>query len=82
VLITATVTVATDHLVRGVLWPESVYGITNPEWWRFLEHAFWVLFSVSFLTIICRRSVKDMRAIAEKYAGPEALSEMSGPRPS
>jgi hypothetical protein len=82
VLLTATVVVAGDHLIRGLLWPESVYGIVNPEWWRFLEHAFWVLFSVSFLTIICRRSVKDMRAIAEKYAGPEALSEMSGPRPS
>jgi hypothetical protein len=82
VLMTATIIVATDHLVRGLLWPESVYGIVNPEWWRFLEHAFWVLFSVSFLTIICRRSVKDMRAIAERYAGPEALSEMSGTDPS
>jgi hypothetical protein len=42
VLVTATIVVAGDHFVRGVFWPESVYGITNPEWWRFLEHAFWV----------------------------------------
>jgi hypothetical protein len=76
VLLTATLVVVADHLLRGFLWPESVYGIVNPEWWRFLEHAFWVLFSVSFLAIICRRSVKDMRVIAERYAGPEALSEM------
>jgi hypothetical protein len=77
VLLTATVVVAADHLIRGLLWPESVYGIVNPEWWRFLEHAFWVLFSVSFLTIVCRRSVKDMRLIAERYSEPEAIAEAS-----
>ena len=75
VLVTATVVVALEHLVRGLLWPESVYGITNPEWWRFLEHAFWVVFAVSFLTVIVRRGVKDMKAMAEKGAELEALSE-------
>ena len=39
VLITATVVVAADHFLRGIFWPESVYGVANPEWWRFLEHA-------------------------------------------
>src|SRR5436853_1366761 len=43
-LLTGTVLVASDHLIRGIWWPESVYGISNPEWWRFLEHAFCVLF--------------------------------------
>src|SRR5262249_23148177 len=32
VLMTATVMVAAEHLVRGIVWPESVYGIVNPEW--------------------------------------------------
>jgi hypothetical protein len=75
VMITATLVVASDHLIRGLLWPESVYGITNPEWWRFLEHAFWVVFAVSFLTVLCLRSVKDMRVMAERGAELEALSE-------
>jgi hypothetical protein len=75
VLITATLMVVVDHLLRGFLWPESVYGITNPEWWRFLEHAFWVVFAVSFLIVLCVRSVRDMRAMAEKGAELEALSE-------
>ena len=75
VLITATLVVAADHLVRGFLWPESVYGITNPEWWRFLEHAFWVVFAISFLIVLCLRSVRDMRVMAEKGAELEALSE-------
>jgi hypothetical protein len=75
VLITATVVVATDHLLRGILWPESVYGIPNPEWWRFLEHAFWVVFCISILIPSCFRGVKDMRVMAERGAELEALSE-------
>jgi hypothetical protein len=75
VLLTATLMVAVDHLARGVLWPESVYGIVNPEWWRFLEHAFWVAFANSFLAVQCFRGVRDMRAIAERGAELEALSE-------
>jgi hypothetical protein len=75
VLLTATVVVAADHLVRGLAWPESVYGIVNPEWWRFLEHAFWVVFSVSFLVVLCLRSLRDMRIMAERGAELEALSE-------
>jgi hypothetical protein len=75
VLVTATVVVAADHLIRGLVWPESVYGIVNPEWWRFLEHAFWVVFAISFLVVICVRGLKDLRAIAERTAELEALSE-------
>jgi len=75
VLITGLVVVATDHFVRGILWPESVYGIPNPEWWRFLEHASWVIFCVSFLVVSCRKSQKDMRVMAERGAELEALSE-------
>lgn len=75
VLITATVVVAADHLIRGLVWPESVYGIVNPEWWRFLEHAFWVVFAISILIVMCLRSLKEMRLFAERGAELEALSE-------
>jgi hypothetical protein len=75
VLLTATVVVATDHLLRGIFWPESVYGIANPEWWRFLEHAGWVIFCVSILIPSCIRGTRDMRVMAEKGAELEALAE-------
>jgi hypothetical protein len=75
VLVTATLMVAVEHLMRGVLWPESVYGIVNPEWWRFLEHAFWVAFANAFLIVQCLRGVRDMRALAERGAELEALAE-------
>jgi hypothetical protein len=75
VLLTGTVVIAVEHFLRGILWPESVYGIPNPEWWRFLEHASWVIFIVFFLILSCRRSYRDMRVMAERGAQMEALSE-------
>ena len=75
VLITASAITAVDHIVRGLMWPESVYGVLNPEWWRFLEHVFWVLFAVIGLSISCLRSLKEMRLIAERGAEIEALAE-------
>jgi len=82
VLATATVVVAAEHLIRGLVWPESVYGVANPEWWRFLEHAFWVIFSVVFLAMSCLRALKEMRLMAERGAHIEALSEAEWRRSS
>ena len=44
VLVPATIVVAADHFMRGIYWPESVYGVANPEWWCVLRHAGWVVF--------------------------------------
>jgi len=74
VLLTATVVVALDHFVRGLLFPESVYGVVNPEWWRFLEHAGWVVFEDIVLVISCLRGVEEMREVARKRAEIEAVS--------
>ena len=71
----ATVVVAGDHLLRGIMWSESVYGITNPEWWRFLEHAAWVIFEDSILLLGIADSIKEMRTIARRQAEVEGLSE-------
>jgi hypothetical protein len=75
VLLTAGVTIALDHFVRGLLWPESAYGIPNPEWWRFLEHGFWVVFCVSFLVASCRRQLREWLAFAEEGGMIEAMAE-------
>jgi signal transduction histidine kinase len=72
VLIPATLAVAADHLIRGILWPESVYGITNPEWWRFLEHAFWVFFENVILVMGILEARREMRALAWRQAELEA----------
>ena len=75
VLLTATVVVASDHLIRQLVWPESVYGVLNPEWWRFLEHALWVLFENSILVLGCVVGVKDMMRSARQQAEVEVLTE-------
>ncbi len=74
VLPTATAVVVADHLVRGLLWPESVYGIVNPEWWRFLEHAFWVVFEDIVLFLGCRRGAEEISLIAAREASLEELN--------
>jgi PAS domain S-box-containing protein len=49
IFIPAIVLVSVDHLVRGLVWPESVFGIMVATPWRALEHAAWVIFEASFL---------------------------------
>lgn len=75
-LITATVVVAADHFARGLFWPESVYGITDPEWWRFLEHAAWVVFEDVFLIWACVFAQRELRASAVRQAELEHLTEL------
>lgn len=75
VLITATVVVAADHFLRGIFWPESVFGVANAEWWRFLEHAGWVVFEDVFLVWSCILGQREMSASAQRQAEVEHLSE-------
>lgn len=74
VLVPATIVVATDHVLRQFMYPESVYGIPNPEWWRFIEHAGWVVFEDVVLVWACLRGMSEVRALAERQAQNEALS--------
>jgi hypothetical protein len=74
VVTTATLVVVADHLGRGFFFPESVYGIANPEWWRFLEHAFWVVFIDAVLYVECARGIRAERSAAEQSAQLEALA--------
>lgn len=74
ILPTATVFVAGDHLIRGLFWPDSVYGAANPEWWTFLEHAGWVLFLDLALAIAIIRSTREMERSATREARLERIN--------
>jgi signal transduction histidine kinase/ActR/RegA family two-component response regulator len=76
VLIPATVVVALDHYLRGVFWPQSVYGVIAAEPWRWLEHAAWVVFEDVFLFLSCIRSQQEMRFIAQRTAELEKTNEV------
>jgi signal transduction histidine kinase/FixJ family two-component response regulator len=75
VLIPATVVVAADHAVRGIYFPQSVFGILTASPWRWLEHAGWVIFENLILVKFCMRGVAEMWEIAMRQASLEASSE-------
>ena len=75
VLIVASAVVALDHLIRGLLWPQSVFGSDLVEAWRWLEHAGWVVLEDAFLLLACRQSLREMRAIAARQAELEVVNE-------
>lgn len=60
VLIPATLVTAADHIIRGWIYPQSVYGILTGGEWRWIEHAAWVLFEDFFLIVSCKTSVNEM----------------------
>ena len=71
VLIPATVVVALDHFLRGVFWPQSVYGVLVAGQWRWLEHSAWVVFEDVFLFVSCRRGLLEMKETAVRTAALE-----------
>ena len=74
VLVTASAVVAADSFIRGIVWPESVFGTPVTETWRWLEHAAWVVFEDIFLIRCCIQSVSEMRDIAERQAELETTN--------
>ena len=78
VLVSASVVVAADHVIRGFFWPQSVYGVFLIEPWRWVEHAGWVAFEDVFLIWSCCRSIGEMWAIAERQAALEIAAQSSG----
>ncbi|MEQ8768221.1 MAG: ATP-binding protein [Planctomycetota bacterium] len=74
VLVTATIVVGLDHLLRGIYWPESVYGVLSAQIWRSGEHAAWVVYENVFLTCSCVWSLREMRMIARRTAELEVTN--------
>ena len=75
VLVTATLVVTLDHLTRGLLWPQSVFGVLSAGSWRWAEHAGWVLFENVFLFISIRQGLEDMRDVARRRAELEMINQ-------
>lgn len=72
VLVPATIVVALDHMLRGIFYPQSVFGVLTQENWRWLEHAGWVIFEDIVLVLSCLRGQREMQQIAEKRAELDA----------
>ncbi len=72
VLITATLAITADHILRGMYIPQSVYGVLMPHQWRWMELFGWIVFENIFLFLAIHTNKKDMMEVAEKQAQLEA----------
>src|SRR5262249_52316971 len=75
VLVTGSVVIALDHLVRGYYWPQSAYGVPGGAEWRWVEHGAWIVFLDFSLTLSCLQSCREMQAGAERQALVEATNQ-------
>src|SRR5713101_4166558 len=76
VFIPATIVVGLDHMVRGIFWPQSVYGVLSATPWRSVEHAAWVIFEDIILILACRRGLQEMHDIATHRAQLEDTNQL------
>ena len=65
VIVLATAITATDHFLRGIFWPESIYGILLATPWRAFEHAAWVLFEDFILFYSIQLALGELRSASE-----------------
>lgn len=75
VLITGTVTILVDHIARGLLYPQSAFGISEWTILRPLEHAGWVMFEDVFLFMACKKNLAEMKSVADHQAQSEAYQQ-------
>jgi serine/threonine protein kinase len=69
VLINASLVVFLDHALRGILFPESVYGVVVAPIWRSFEHLWWVVFENVFLIYAIARANRVQSSVARQKLG-------------
>ena len=75
VLVPFTMIIAIDHFVRGIWWPESVFGVATASPYRWMEHAYWVLVADVFLLFSIRMSANEMQTLARHTTRIELHSQ-------
>jgi len=74
VLVTATCVVVVDHLVRGIFWPQSIFGVVDAGSWRWLEHVGWVLIEDVFLMISIQQNLTETLEVAKRRSRLESIN--------
>ena len=75
VVVTATLVTALDHLLRGIYWPQSVYGVLYASPFQTIEHFGWILFVDAFLIPSCLRGLRDSWKVALRQAELEITQQ-------
>ncbi|HEY9784303.1 MAG TPA: PAS domain S-box protein [Candidatus Obscuribacterales bacterium] len=72
VLVTASVVICFDHFLRGIYWPQSVYGVPHVSQWRTMEHAGWIAFEDLFLIRSIIASTQELWDTCQRQSELEA----------
>ena len=76
VLVTAILVASLDRMIRGLWWPQSIFGAAEASSWRWVEHVGLLAFANVFLIRSCLLSVQEMRDIAVRRARLECTNEI------
>lgn len=74
VLLTATVVVISDHVIRGTYWPQSIFGSPNVDRWRWMEYVGWVLIEDAILCIAISQYLVEMLEVAKRRSRLEEVN--------
>lgn len=66
ILILPTIVTSFDHIVRGLFFPESIYGVVFSPPWRSLEHIGWVVFEDVVLFYLINNGAQMLRNLVQK----------------
>jgi signal transduction histidine kinase/ActR/RegA family two-component response regulator len=75
VLATASGIAVANLLLRGMFWPESVFGVAHPHSWRWLEHTAWLIFENAFLILSIQHNLVTLRTFMQNRAELEAARD-------
>jgi len=71
VLTLASLVVTLDQAIRGLYFPQSVFGTTTVDPYRWIEHLGWIAFTDTFLIVTSLHRLTEMRQTAERQARVE-----------
>jgi PAS domain S-box-containing protein len=72
VLVPATLVAISDHALRGIYWPSSIYGAGVASPWSWVEHVGWIGFGDAVLIAACRRATAEQLRSAAREAALES----------
>lgn len=75
-LVVAATFAGADRFIRGVYWPQSIYGVVSASSWRWVEHEIWILLETGILSIACLNRVGSNKDIAKQQSRLEATNEI------
>jgi methyl-accepting chemotaxis protein len=77
VFITATLTIFADHILRGLLYPQSIFGVYQWTLLRPLEHVAWILYENVFLALACIKNLAEKKQLCLHQAEIETFHRES-----